>query len=331
MLYTLHVTLYTGIHMITEQEIRDNCAKARARMARARSGHFAAGAFNIDNQETLIAICKTAKKLNAPVLVELSHGEVKAIGLENVRDMANNYKKEYGVELYLNLDHSPSVEAAKAGIDAGFEFIHIDVSQEKHDATDEEIIAATREVVEYAKKYGAVVESEPHYFGGSSNVHAENIDYEEIKKTFSTPEGAKAFVDATGIDTFAAAIGNLHGKYPVPKMLDLELLARIRSAIDCNISLHGGSDTPLHFFEDAVKIGVSKININSDMRYAYRTTLEKELTENPKEFATVKLMEPVIDAVAAVVEEKIQAFNSAGKATCNHVVPDSDPGPIPRS
>ena len=219
-----------------------------------------------------------------------------------------------GLEIFINLDHSPSVEAAKEGIDAGFEFIHIDVSQANHNATDEEIIAATKEVVEYAKKTGAIVESEPHYFGGSSNLHSETIDYEEIKKTFSTPEGAKAFVDATGIDTFAAAIGNLHGKYPVPKQLDLELLKKIREAISCNISLHGGSDTPLHFFKDAVKIGVSKININSDMRYAFRTTLEKELAENPKEYAVIKLMPEVIEAVEKIVEEKIEAFDSAEKA-----------------
>ncbi len=300
--------------MITLEEIKENCTHARALMTRARTEHFAVGAFNIDNQETLVAICKTAQKLNSPALIELSHGEVKAIGLNNARDMVTNYKKEYGIEIYLNLDHSPTVEAAKAGIDAGFEFIHIDVSQENHDATDEEIISATREVVEYAKKTGAIVESEPHYFGGSSNVHAENIDYAEIKKTFSTPEGAKSFVNTTGIDTFAAAIGNLHGKYPVPKELDLELLQKIRNTIDCDISLHGGSDTPLHFFEEAVKIGVSKININSDMRYAFRTTLEQELAENPKEFAVVKLMDEVIDAVAKVVEEKINAFGSKGKA-----------------
>ena len=158
------------------------------------------------------------------------------------------------------------------------------------------------------------MESEPHYFGGSSNVHTEDINYEEIKKTFSTPEGARAFVEATGIDTFAAAIGNLHGKYPVPKVLDLDLLADIREAIHCQISLHGGSGTPLHYFEDAVKIGVSKININSDMRYAFRTTLEKTLRENPNEYAIVKLMPPVYAAVQEVVESKIKAFNSVRKA-----------------
>jgi fructose-bisphosphate aldolase class II len=207
---------------LTLRQIRKNCEDARASFSRARDEHFALGAFNLDNQETLIAVAKAA---------------------------AN-------------------------------------------------------------KK----VEAEPHYFGGSSNVHEEQINYEEIKKTFSTPEGARAFIDATKVDTFAAAVGNLHGKYPVPKMLDLELLQRIRDAIGCNISLHGGSDTPAHYFIEAVKIGVTKININSDMRYAYRQTLEKALNDNKTEYAVVKLMGQVIEEVQKVVESKIDTFNSSGKA-----------------
>lgn len=299
---------------LTIPQIRANTMRARHLYQRTRRQGFAVGAFNIDNQETLIAVAKAAAKLQSPVLVEVSDGEVKAIGLENIRDLVDNYKEEYGIEMYVNLDHSPTVDDCKRAIDAGYEFIHIDISQANHDATTEEIIEKTKEVVEYAKFTGALVESEPHYFGGSSNVHTEGIDYEEIKKTFSTPEGAKAFIEATGIDTFAAAIGNLHGKYPVPKELDLELLQRIRDNIDCGISLHGGSGTPLHFFEEAAKIGVSKININSDMRYVFRKTLEKVLADNPDEYAVVKLMPEVYTAVQAVVEEKIQAFGSAGKA-----------------
>ena len=301
---------------LTISQIRDNTTRARHLYQRTRSQHFAVGAFNIDNQDTLIAVSRAAQKKNSPVLVEVTRDEISAIGAENVRDMVDNYRAEYGIEMYVNLDHSPSVEDAKRGIDAGFEFIHIDISQANHDASDDEIIRATKEVVEYAKFTGALVESEPHYFGGSSNVHTEDIDYEEIKKTFSTPEGSRAFIEATGIDTFAAAIGNLHGKYPVPKQLDLELLQQIRDAIPewAQISLHGGSGTPLHFFAEAAKIGVSKVNINSDMRYAFRTTLEKVLAENPDQFAVVKIMEPVRQAVQAVVEEKIDAFGSANKA-----------------
>lgn len=299
---------------LTIQQIRDNTVRARHLMQRSRSQKFAVGAFNIDNQETLIAVSRAAQKLNAPVLVEVSDGEVKALGLENIRDMVDNYREEYGIEMYLNLDHSPTIMDCKKAIDAGFEFIHIDISQANHEATLEEIISKTKEVVEYAKFTGALVEAEPHYFGGSSNVHEETIDYEEIKKTFSTPESTKSFVEATGIDTYAAAIGNLHGKYPVPKELDLELLQKIRDSIDGLISLHGGSGTPLHYFEDAAKIGVSKININSDMRYVFRKTLEKVLAENPDEYAVVKLMPEVYGAVQKVVEEKINAFGSAGKA-----------------
>lgn len=296
------------------RQIRENTTRARHLYQRTRSQQFAVGAFNIDNQETLIAIAQAAQKLNSPVLVEVSAGEVKAMGLENIRDLVDNYKVEYGIEMYLNLDHSPTVEDCKRAIDEGYEFIHIDISQANHDATTVEIIEKTKEVVDYAKFTGALVESEPHYFGGSSNVHDEAIDYEEIKKTFSTPDGATQFCEATGIDTFAAAIGNLHGKYPVPKELDTELLQQIRNAIDCQISLHGGSGTPLHFFEEAAKIGVSKININSDMRFAFRKTLEKVLAENPDEYAVVKLMPEVYAAVQAVVEEKITAFGSVNKA-----------------
>lgn len=300
---------------LTLQQVRANCTKARQRMQQARAEHWAFGAFNLDDEATLKAVARAARAMNAPVLVEVSHGEVSDIGLENVRDLVDNIKYEYGIEMYINLDHSPSVEEAKKGIDAGYEFIHIDVSQANHDASDEEIIAATREVVEYAKFTGALVESEPHYFGGSSNLHTETIDYEEIKKTFSTPEGASSFVQATGIDTFAAAVGNLHGKYPVPKQLDLDLLQRIRDAIDCNISLHGGSGTPGHFFESAVRIGVTKININSDMRVVYRKTLEQVLAENPDEYSVAKLVNGrVVEEVQKVVEDKLKTFNSAGRA-----------------
>lgn len=296
------------------KQIRQNTTKARHLMQRSRAQKFAVGAFNIDNQETLIAISRAAQKLQSPVLIEVSDGEVKALGMENVRDMVDNYRDEYGIEVFLNLDHAPTVESCKRAIDAGYEFIHIDISQANPDASYEEIVSKTKEVVEYARFTGALVESEPHYFAGSSNVHDEAYDYEEIKKTFSTPEGAKEFIEATGIDTFAAAVGNLHGKYPVPKELDLGLLQRIRDTISCQISLHGGSGTPGYFFEEAAKIGVSKINVNSDMRYVFRTSLEKALADNPDEYAILKLMPGVYDAVQAVVEEKISSFNSAGKA-----------------
>ena len=300
--------------LIAEQ-IYENTARARELMHRSRQEGFAVGAFNIDNQETLQAISQAAQKLQAPVMVEVSAGEVKTMGgCQNIRDMVSNYRSTYNIEIYINLDHAPTVELCQQAIDAGFEFIHIDISQANHDATLEEIIAKTKDVVAYARSTGALVEAEERYFFGDSNVHKEAIDYEEVKKWNTKPNEARDFVAATGIDTMAVQIGNLHGLYPVPKILDLDLLREIRAAIGCQISLHGGSGTQLHYFEDAAKIGVSKININSDLRYAFRTTLEKVLRENPDEYAVYKLMPQVCAAVQAVVEEKIQAFGSVGKA-----------------
>lgn len=299
---------------VTVEQARANCIKAREAFTRARAEHFAFGAFNLDNQETLIAVARAAAAKRAPVMVEVSKAEADMLGLDNVRDMVDNYKAQYGLEMYINLDHSPTVEDCVAGIRAGFECIHIDISQANHNASDEEIIAKTREVVAAARETGAIVEAEPHYFAGSSNLHEEPIDYDEIKKTFSTPQGASGFVVATGIDIFAAAVGNLHGSYPVPKILDLDLLQKIREAIDCNISLHGGSNTPAHYFVEAVKIGVTKININTDLRLVYRKTLEEVLVANKTEYAVVKLIDTVIDAVQQVVEGKIDYFNSSGRA-----------------
>ncbi|MBI2007626.1 class II fructose-bisphosphate aldolase [Candidatus Saccharibacteria bacterium] len=299
--------------MPTLAEIRRNCQDARGAFERANKEHFALGAFNLDNQETLVAVARAAIAKKSPVLVEVSKTEADAMGLENVRDLVDNYKNQYGVEMYINLDHSPTVEDAIAGITAGFECIHIDISQATHSASRNEIIAETKKVVQAAKLTGAMVEAEERYFLGSSNLHKERIDYEEVKKYMTKPQEAADFVTRTGIDTFAAQVGNLHGKYPVPKILNLDLLEEIRQAIDCNISLHGGSDTAKHYFVEAVKIGVAKININSDMRIAYRDTLEQVLGKNKGEYAVIKLMGKVIDEVQAVVESKIDMFNSAGK------------------
>src|SRR5580704_10018654 len=143
---------------LTLRQIRVNCQRARDRMAQARTEHWAFGAFNLDDEATLKAVVQAAVNKKAPVLVEVSQGEVDDIGLNNVRDLVDNFKQQYGAEVYINLDHSPSVKAAKEGIEAGFEFIHIDISQSNHDASDDESIRDNREVVEYAQLTGAQVE-----------------------------------------------------------------------------------------------------------------------------------------------------------------------------
>jgi fructose/tagatose bisphosphate aldolase len=272
--------------MTTVPQIVGRTERARALMARSRAEGFAVGAFNVDNLETLLAVARAAHATTAPAFVEASASEVAMLGLANLRDVVDNLIDELGVELYLNLDHAPSVDAAVAAIDAGFELVHIDVSQADHHASDETIVAATRRVVAHAQTTGALVEGELRYLP----------------------------IEATAINTFAVGIGNLHGLYSRPKALDLDLLARLRAAVDTYLSLHGGSGTPDNTYAAAARGGISKINVNSELRYTYRTALERAFAAHPHEFATVKLIGPVIDAVQAVVEAKITAFGSAGRS-----------------
>jgi fructose-bisphosphate aldolase, class II len=281
-------------------------------MERTRKEHFAVGAFNIDNLEIFKAVVAAAKKKQSPVLVEVSKGEVDFWGYDNIVDLVRNARDE-GIEIFINQDHTPSVEEARKGVEAGFELIHLDVT-DKGKTSYDDIVRMTKEFVPYAHEHGCLVEGELEYFAGSSNVHTETIDYEEIKKHFTDPEVAAKFIEETQIDTFAASIGNLHGLYPVPKKLDIELLSKIRDRLSCYISLHGGSGTPPHFFSESVKVGVSKININSEMRKAFRTGLEEALKQNPTEYAVPKIEGPVIDDIQAVVEAHMDVFGSSGKS-----------------
>jgi fructose-bisphosphate aldolase, class II len=299
---------------IENRTIRERTRRARALLGRARAERFAVGAFNADSLGTLRAVCRAARACAAPVLIELSHTEAKAIGLHNARAVLDNEVVDLGIEAYLNLDHAPTVAAATAAVDAGFELVHLDLFQSHPDATEADVVTATRELVEHARSTGALVEGEQQYLTGSSTVHHDEINPALIERTISTPDGARRFVDLTGIDIFAIGIGNVHGRYLTPKMLRLDVLVGVRDAIDVSISLHGGSGTSDDLYRAVARRGITKININSDIRYAYRTILEHELAVHPDEYATVKLMDPVLDAVQRVVEAKICAFGSAGKA-----------------
>jgi fructose-bisphosphate aldolase class II len=299
--------------------VRALTARARRTMARARIERFAVGAFNADNLETVRAICRAAHTMQAPVLIEVSHAETEAIGLGNIRDVVNNEVDELGIEAYVNLDHAPTVDAAAAGIEAEFEFVHLDLLQSDPTASPDEVVAATRHVVGHARLTGALVEGEQHHFAGTSTVHRDPVDHEVITSSLSTPLGARRFVDDTGVDTLAVGIGNVHGRYRTPTRLDIQLLSRIRAAVGphVNLSLHGGSQTPAYAYQASILAGINKLNINSDLRLAYRSTLERELAAHPDEYAATQLLGPVADAVQHVVESKIAMFGSAHKSAAS--------------
>jgi fructose-bisphosphate aldolase class II len=300
--------------MLSPIAVEDRTGRARDLMARTRTERFAVGAFNVDNFETLLAIARAAKAVSSPAFVEASASEVAVLGLANLRDLVDNLTDELRVELYLNLDHAPTVESAIDAIDAGFELIHLDVFQTDRAAPDDVVVESTRKVVEHARRTGALVEGELGYLSGASTLHRIAPDATAVAASLSTPARARTFVAATGVDTFAVGIGNVHGIYPDSPGLDLELLDRIRAAVGVNLSLHGGSGTSTAVYRAVAERGVSKINVNTDVRFAYRTALERQFRERPDEYATVKLIGPVIDAVQAVVEAKMVAFGSAGRS-----------------
>ncbi|OHA48139.1 MAG: hypothetical protein A2806_00680 [Candidatus Terrybacteria bacterium RIFCSPHIGHO2_01_FULL_48_17] len=280
--------------------------------AKAHHEKFAIGAFNVANIETMRAIVEAAAELASPVLIESSPGETKWMGARNVISVARNFSSEYGIPIFVNLDHAETFDECMVGIEAGYDLIHFDGSALSY----KENMEITKKVVSEAHAKDLMVEAEIDRMARkSSEVYKEQITIEELKKTFSDPQKVREFVQATNVDTMATLFGNIHGIFPTQPPLDIGLLQKICEVIpDTFLSLHGGSGIPDSQVQQAIKIGgVVKVNINTEMRLAFRQTLEKTLQENTKELAMYKVLPPVIDAVKGVVRKKIKIFGSANK------------------
>jgi len=277
-------------------------------LEKARKEKFAIGAFNAANIETFKAIVGAARKLLAPVIIEASHGEVGFVGGENLVDLVENAREELGLPIFTNLDHAPTVEDALAGIDQGFKMIHFNGSK----LSFGENMEKTREVVRVAHKKEATVEAEIDAIVGTSTIHRGTVEEEQKKGNYTDPEEAALFVEKTGIDILAAFVGNVHGVYSTSPKLDIERLKEIGELSDVFLSLHGGSGIEVDQVKKAIKAGIVKVNVNSEMRIAYRKTLEEVLKKN-KEVAIYKIMPEVIKTVQEVVEKKIKLFGSNEK------------------
>lgn len=290
---------------------------ARDWFTKARKEGFAIGAFNVDSLDIFKAVVFAANAKRSPVMVEFSPGEVGYFGLKNVIDLTTNAKGETQLPILLNLDHGKPQKAVMEAIDlsedaSSFDDVHFDGS----DLDLEENVKQTKEVVEEARKKNILVEGEINKIGGTSEVLTEELDLEEVKKSYTKPEEARRFVTETGVDIFAAVIGNLHGTFPVQPDLDIELLKKIKEAVgETFLALHGGSGIPAVQVQQVIKEGgIVKVNVNTELRATYKQALEEKLGEKPDEYKIYDLMPDVIRTVAAVVEDKIDVFGSAGKA-----------------
>lgn len=286
--------------------------KAKQLLQKAKETHFAVGAFNTANIETLKAITNAAKRLSSPIILEASDGEINFIGYKQLTALARIYEKDLGIPIIVNLDHGKDFESCKKAIEAGFDYIHIDTSKSRD---FEDSIQVTKEVVKLARKFDVPVEGEIDHIEGSSADHTkETPNALQNPELFTNPEKAREFVEKTGIDVFASFVGNLHGIYSEKMHLNLDLLEKIRDSIpDTFLSLHGGSGIYEEDVQKAVRLGIVKVNVNSEMRIAFKMTLQ-EVLNNTNEIAVYKIMEKPIEAVQKVVETKIKLFGSESKA-----------------
>jgi len=272
-----------------------------------REQRHAMGAFNFCNTEILRAIAEAAVELKTPVIVSTSQGEGVFLGFKQARSLVNAWQEQLGLDLILHLDHGKSLDIVKTAIDAGYDSVHFDGSI----LPFEENVKITQQVVEYAKQKNSVmVEGELGYLRGAS-APGQKVTIE--KNDLTDPVMAIKFIQETGIDSLAVAIGNIHGiaQGGQDPHLDLARLSEIQRAVVGSVFLvlHGGSGIPDEDIKQVIKLGIVKINVNTELRVAYVNALRKFLQGSPHETTPYKVMEPVVEAVKSVVINKIKLFN----------------------
>jgi fructose-bisphosphate aldolase class II/tagatose 1,6-diphosphate aldolase GatY/KbaY len=250
-------------------------------------------ATNFYNFETLRGVLEAAAELQVPIILQATKSSIDYIGLSMAVQMARTGLSQYGVEGWLHLDHADSYELIARCLDAGFDSVMIDASEKPM----EENITITRKVVELAKTYEANVEAELGYIAklGQST--------EQIG--FTEPTDAQYFVEATGINALAVAIGSAHGFYTSAPKLDLERLSSIRAATDAALVLHGASGIPHPILQQAIHRGICKINLATEIKNIFMQQLKQDLIYS-QEIDLRKVFPPAIDAVKTLVKEKLQ-------------------------
>jgi len=286
-------------------------------LQKAQAKKYAIGAFNFSTAEILKAIVLAAKELKSPIIVATSEGEANFFGIQEAVALIDAWRVATKLPIILNLDHGKNLSVIKKAIAAGYDAIHFDGSALPY----LENIKQTKAVVDYARAVEKtfdrkiIVEGELGYLRGSSSLHSEALKIEPEDMTM--PGQAKDFVEHTGVDSLAVVIGNAHGIFTNSvEKLDLKRLAEIKEAVGDKtfLVLHGGSGILNDDIKKAIKQGIVKININTELRLAYKDALEEELKEAPQETTPYKVLAPSVEAVKKVVEEKIKLFGSKNKA-----------------
>ena len=291
---------------------------------------FAIGAFNVNNMEIIQGIVDAAAEENSPVILQASYGAIKYARIPYLRKMIEAALEEHDIPIALHLDHGPDFETCKMCIDNGFTSVMIDGS--KYDF--EENIALTKKVVDYAHSKGVVVEAELGKLAGIED----DVNVSELDAMYTDPEQAKEFVERTGCDSLAIAIGTSHGAYKFKgeAKLRFDILAKVKELIpNTPIVLHGASTVipelvekcnkyggdipgakgvPDEMLHEASILGVSKINVDTDLRLAMTSEIRKVFAEEPGVFDPRKYLTPARESIKQTVKHKIRdVFGSNNK------------------
>ncbi len=267
---------------------------------------YAVGAFNVNNMEIIQAIAEAAGDLKAPVILQASQGAIKYAGVEYITSLVKTTAELVDVPMTLHLDHGTDFEEIMKCIRNGFTSVMIDAS--KHEL--EENIRLTKEIVRIAHSVGVSVEAELGKIGGTED----QIVVSEAEATYTDPEEARIFVEETGVDSLAIAVGTAHGVYKGEPKVDIERIKEIDRVVPVPLVLHGSSGVPYDTLENAVKAGIRKINIDTDIRASFAGAVKEFVESNPEEIDPRKILKPARARMADTVKEKIKVFGSDGKA-----------------
>ena len=254
-------------------------------------------ATNFYNFETLTAIMKAAQKTEAPVMLQLTKSSIDYMGLDVAVKMGRQAIQDYGLQGYIHLDHGPSIELVQRCLDAGFDSVMIDASEKPF----EENIETTRKVVEISKPYKVNVEAELGYIAKLGQNQAGG---------FTTPEDAKKFAEATGVDALAVAIGSAHGFYKLPPHLDIQRLAQIHAATPVCLVLHGSSGIPHPMVQEAIANGIVKVNLATEIKDTFMRALKNVLLST-EEIDLRKVFPKAVDPVVDLLCEKYRMVGTA--------------------
>lgn len=285
--------------------------KLREVLEQAQKNKVAVGHFNIGDDNILTGVFAAARELRVPVMVGVSEGERAFLGVRQVAALVKSLRDEFDFPIYLNADHTHSLAKALEAANAGFDSIVFDLSALPFD----ENVRQTRDAVQKLKAINPdiLVEGEIGDIGTGSEIHATAPD---LTKFRTTPDEAKKFIVATGIDILAPAVGNMHGlvqsmvEGKTKKHLDIERIAAIKKETGSLLTLHGGSGTDDDDFRRAIQAGINVVHINTELRLVWRNSLDTSLAQHPAEVVPYKILPAVVEAIKQVALSRLRLFNA---------------------